>query len=84
VADPRHRPLSALPSPLARAVGFAAIVLGGFAGGVIGWAFIAIQSESDVWRATGAAIFAIAAAAGTAVISVLVLRAMGEWQREVP
>ena len=32
----------------------------------------------------GAAICAVGAAAGTAVIAVLVLRAMGEWQREVP
>jgi hypothetical protein len=84
VADPRHRPLSALPSPLARALGFAAIVAGGLAGGVIGWTFVAIQSDSDVGRAIGGAIGAIAAAAGTAVIAVLVLRAMGEWRREVP
>jgi hypothetical protein len=84
VADPRHRPLSALPSPLARALGFAAIVVGGFAGGVIGWAFLAIQTDSELWRAVGAAVCAVGAAAGTAVISVLVLRAMGEWQREVP
>jgi hypothetical protein len=80
VADPGQRPLSALPSPLARALGFAAIVLGGLAGGVIGWAFVAIQSDTAVWQALGAAIGAIAAAAGTAVIAVLVLRAMGEWR----
>jgi len=80
VADPGQRPLSALPSPLARVLGFAAIVLGGFAGGVIGWAFVAIQSDNEVWRALGAAIGAIAAAAGTAVIAVLVFRAMGEWR----
>lgn len=84
MADPGHRPLSALPSPLARALGFAAIVVGGFAGGVIGWAFLAIQTDSELWRAVGAAVFAIGGAAGTAVISVLVLRAMGDWQREVP
>ena len=80
MADPGQRPLSALPSPLARVLGFAAIVLGGFAGGVIGWAFVAIQSDNEVWRALGAAIGAIAAAAGTAVIAVLVFRAMGEWR----
>jgi hypothetical protein len=80
VADPGQRPLSALPSPLARVLGFAAIVLGGLAGGVIGWAFVAIQSDNEVWRALGAAIGAIAAAAGTAVIAVLVFRAMGEWR----
>ena len=80
MADLGQRPLSALPSPLARVLGFAAIVLGGLAGGVIGWAFVAIQSDNEVWRALGAAIGAIAAAAGTAVIAVLVLRAMGEWR----
>jgi hypothetical protein len=72
--------LSALPSPLARAVGFAAIVIGGIAGGIIGWAFVAIQSDTELWRAVGAAIGAVGAAAGTAVIAVLVLRAMGEWR----
>jgi hypothetical protein len=84
VADPGQRPLSALPSPLARALGFAAIVLGGLAGGVIGWAFVAIQSDTELWQALGAAIGAVAAAAGTAVIAVLVLRAMGEWRPEAP
>ena len=84
MADPRHRPLSALPSPLARALGFTAIVVGGLAGGVIGWAFVAIQSDDDVWRALGGAIGAVAAALGTSVIAVLVLRAMGEWRPDAP
>jgi hypothetical protein len=65
-------------------VAFAAIVAGGVIGGVIGWTFIAIQADSEVGQAIGAAIFAITAAAGTAVLAVLVLRAMGDWQREVP
>jgi len=63
-------------------LGFAAIVLGGLAGGVIGWAFVAIQSDNEVGQALGAAVGAIAAAAGTAVIAVLVLRAMGEWRAQ--
>jgi hypothetical protein len=83
VADPRQRPLSALPSPLARALGFIAIVVGGIAGGVIGWAFLAIQSDSDVTKAIGAAVGAVVGAAGTSVIAVLVLRAMGEWRAEL-
>jgi hypothetical protein len=82
VADLGQRPLSALPSPLARALGFAAIVLGGFAGGVIGWAFIAIQSDTELWKALGAAVCAIGGALGTSVVAVLVLRAMGEWRPE--
>ena len=82
MADPRQRPLSALPSRLARALAFLAIVVGGAAGGVIGWAFVAIQSDSALWQAVGAAIGATGAAAGTAVIAVLVLRAMGEWRAQ--
>ena len=75
--------LSALPSPVARAVAFAAILLGGLAGGLIGWAFLALQtsSGSDVVSAIGAYVGAVAGATGTAVISVLALRAMGEWRQ---
>jgi hypothetical protein len=76
-------PLSALPSPIARAIAFVAILLGGLAGGLIGWAFVAIQATGDyeVWAALGAYIGAVAGAGGTAVISVLGLRAMGEWRQ---
>jgi hypothetical protein len=69
---------------LARALGFAAIVVGGIAGGVIGWAFLAIQTDTILWRALGAALFAVGAALGTSVIAVLVLRAMGEWRAGTP
>ena len=80
---PRREALSALPSPVARAVAFLAILLGGLAGGLIGWAFIALQTsgDSDVVSAIGAYVGAVAGAAGTAVISVLGLRAMGEWRQ---
>jgi hypothetical protein len=84
VAPPRGRSaLSALPSPLARAVGFVAILLGGLAGGLIGWAFVDLQCTGDcrVGSAVGALVGAIGAALGTAVIAVLVLRAMGEWRQ---
>jgi hypothetical protein len=75
--------LSALPSPIARAVAFVAILLGGLAGGLIGWAFVSLQSSgtSDVPAALGAYMGSAAAAAGTAVIAVLGLRAMGEWRQ---
>ncbi len=73
--------LSALPSPAARALAFVSILLGGLAGGLIGWAFIDLQTDGNpLWPAIGAAVGAIVAAAGTAVIAVLVLRAMGEWR----
>jgi hypothetical protein len=83
VPPERRDALSALPSPLARAVAFAAILVGGLAGGLIGWAFVALQcsGDCDVASAIGAFVGAVAAAAGTAVISVLGLRAMGEWRQ---
>jgi hypothetical protein len=80
VADPQQRPLSALPSRAARVAAFTAIVLGGAVGGVIGWAFTTLQGGGEVAAAIGAAVVAILAALGTAVLSVLVLRAMGEWR----
>jgi hypothetical protein len=79
----RRDALSALPSPLARGVAFVAILLGGLAGGFIGWAFVALQCTGDcaVPCALGAFVGAVAGAAGTAVIAVLGLRAMGEWRQ---
>ena len=52
--------MSALPSGRARGLAFAAIVVAGVCGGLIG---------------------ALLGAGGVAVVAVLVLRAMGEWQR---
>lgn len=79
--DPRRDALSALPSTGARLVAFCSILLGGLAGGLIGYGFVDVQGGSSGWAAVGALVGAIAAAAGTAVIAVLVLRAMGEWRR---
>jgi hypothetical protein len=82
MADPGQRPLSALPSRLARAIAFAAILIAGTAGGLIGWTFVMLQCDGacDVPASIGAAVTAVLAALGTAVVSVLVLRAMGEWR----
>lgn len=84
VAPPRppREGLSALPSRSARALAFAAILLGGAAGGLIGWAFVDLQCSGDCSgpASLGAFVGAVGAAAGTAVIAVLVLRAMGEWR----
>ncbi len=76
------RPLSALPSPLARAVAFTGILLGGLAGAVIGHALVAIQCTGDCGLAKGLGLLtgAVVAAAGMAVVAVLGLRAMGEWR----
>lgn len=73
---------SSLPSTGARALAFAAILVAGLAGGLIGWAFVDLQvsGDSTVPAALGALVGAVASAIGVAVIAVLVLRAMGEWR----
>lgn len=76
-----RQPLSALPSPAARALAFVSILVAGLAGGLIGWAFVDLQGGSSALAALGALVFAVGAAAGVAVVSVLVLRAMGEWRQ---
>jgi vacuolar-type H+-ATPase subunit I/STV1 len=77
-----ERPLSALPSPLARAIAFASILVGGLAGAVIGFALVDIQysGEADWPRGLGIVLGATVAAGGTAIVAVLVLRALGEWR----
>ena len=77
-----ERPLSALPSPLARAVAFVSILIGGVAGAVIGFALVDTQysGEADWPRGLGVVIGAAVAAGGTAIVAVLVLRALGEWR----
>lgn len=76
------RPLSALPSPLARALAFVSILLGGSAGGLIGYALVDIQYSGDSPVPLGLGLFigSIVAAGGTAIVAVLVLRALGEWR----
>ena len=80
--ETNERPLSALPSPLARFVAFISILCGGLAGGVIGFALVDIQAEgeSDVMRGLGILSGSVISAGGTAIIAVLVLRAVGEWR----
>ena len=77
--DPR---VSALPSPRARAVAFIAIIIGGLIGGLIGMLFVDLQCEGSCSTAKGLGFLggAVAAAIGTAVVAVLAMRAMGEWQ----
>jgi hypothetical protein len=77
------RPLSALPSPAARALAFAAILLGGFAGGLIGYTLVRLQCDGncDVARGLGALFGAVIAAIGMSIVAILVLRALGEWRQ---
>jgi hypothetical protein len=73
---------TALPGRGARVVAFVAILVAGTCGLLIGNAFVDLQCAGDcgVQRGLGAFTGAVMAAAGVAVIAVLVLRAMGEWK----
>ncbi|MBU3717570.1 MAG: hypothetical protein FGM45_04600 [Actinobacteria bacterium] len=77
-----ERPLSALPSPVARVLAFVSILIGGLAGGVIGYALVDIQYSGDAdWPlGLGIVVGAVVTAGGTAIVAVLVLRALGEWR----
>jgi hypothetical protein len=80
---PQREPrLTALPPVGARVLAFVAILLGGTAGGLIGWAFVGLQciGRCDTPKALGALIGALVCAGGVAVIAVLGLRAMSEWR----
>jgi hypothetical protein len=73
---------SALPSVGSRLLAFALILLAGAAGGFIGYSFIDLQCEGDctVQTGLGALVGSVLAAGGVAVVTVLTLRAMGEWR----
>lgn len=75
-------PLSALPPPKARAAAFVAILLGGLAGGLIGYTLVKLQCHGTcaTQRGVGTLVGAILAALGMSVVAVLVLRALGEWK----
>lgn len=75
------RRLSALPPAAARAIAFIGVLLGGIAGGVIGYALVDVQCTGDCTLATGLGLFAgaVVTAGGMAIVGVLALRAMGEW-----
>ena len=72
----------ALPSPAARAAAFVAILLGGLAGGLIGYSLVRVQCDGDcaLGKGLGAFFGAALAASGMSVVAVLVLRALGEWK----
>lgn len=76
------RPVSALPSVQARVLAFAAILLAGLCGALIGWGFVGVQctGSCSTKEGAGAVVGAAIAAAGVAVVAVLTLRAMGEWK----
>jgi hypothetical protein len=82
-AVPDDRRLSALPSVRARWLAFAAILFAGIAGALIASSFVHLTCHGSCGTAegVGAVTGAVIAAGGVAIVSVLVLRAMGEWRR---
>jgi hypothetical protein len=76
------RSLSALPSVGVRIGAFAAILLSGLAGALIGYSLISLQCEGDCGLATGLGLLigALVAAGGMSIVAVLVMRAIGEWR----
>jgi uncharacterized protein YqgC (DUF456 family) len=79
-SDPR--PLSAIPSTAARVLAFVSILVGGFAGGLIGYTLVSLQCDGScaVPKGLGTLVGSVTGAVGTAVVAVLVLRAQGEWR----
>lgn len=80
---PSERPVSALPSPGARALAFLAILVGGAVGALIGYGFVDLQCEGDCAtpNGIGAIVGGLFFASGVAIGAVVTLRAMGEWKR---
>ena len=74
--------LSALPSSGARILAYLSILLGGLAGATIGYALVDVLCEGNCGLPLGLGIFfgSIITAGGTAIVAVLVLRALGEWR----
>ena len=74
--------LSALPSVGVRVAAFAAICLSGLAGALIGYSLVSLQCDGDctAWTGIGLLTGALIAAAGMAIVAVLVMRAIGEWR----
>lgn len=79
-ATPPADPDSALPPVFARVLAFGSILVGGAAGGFIGYAFADIGAYGG--SAVGLLTFlgAVIGAGGVAVVAVLTLRALGEWE----
>ncbi len=61
---------------------FVAILLGGVAGALIGYGLVEIQCDGNCALPLGLGIFlgSSLCAGGTAIVAVLVLRALGEWR----
>ncbi|MDG2301356.1 MAG: hypothetical protein P8L22_06235 [Acidimicrobiales bacterium] len=79
---PRADHLFQAPSRPIQIFSFAAILIGGLCGGLIGYAFTDLQCSEGCSNLSGisAIIGAIIGAGGVGVVSILVLRAVTEWR----
>ncbi len=61
---------------------FISILIGGVAGGLIGYGLVDVQCDGDCGLPLGLGILlgSVISAGGTAIVAVLVLRALGEWR----
>jgi hypothetical protein len=77
---------SAEPPAIARVLAVAAIVVAGVCGGLIGYAITDLSCDDGCTAAASGVglLSAVGAAVGVAVVSVLTLRAMGEWNATPP
>lgn len=63
-------------------VAFLAVVVGGLSGVAIGYGLVAIDCDTDCGTAkgVGALVGGLIGAGGVAIVAVLVMRALAEWQ----
>lgn len=80
VAAGASDPDSALPSVGARVLAFGSILLGGLTGGLIGAAFARLGGFEGAAAGLVLLVSALMCAGGVAVVAVLTLRALGEWE----
>jgi hypothetical protein len=71
---------TALPSTGARVLAFAAILVAGLCGGLIGYGVADVQGASTTVAGLVGLAGAVGAAVGVGVVATLALRAMGEWR----
>ncbi|MEM8926011.1 MAG: hypothetical protein AAGD35_21100 [Actinomycetota bacterium] len=73
-------PTPAAPPAAARWLAFAAILVAGLLGGLIGYGTADLMAGSSVVAALGGLIGAVVCAGGVGIVAGLTLRAMGEWE----